>query len=466
MRLCEINSSCALKHAHAEYSGLSLCAFCQCKRSGEPPLCDGSHKQIGQEELDADQGLERVWYKVAERDDVQDGEVCGVQAGTRTLALTRFQGQYGALDNACPHEGGPLAEGSIECEEAGDCWLRCPWHGWDFHPLTGKSPGSFDDGVPTVPVEERDDGIYVQVLEQRERTRTVLLTGLWDAKVDRAPVLALTGQVNTQVFGPGAFQEIDLASAFQAVSTFSQTVLPGSKHAELMTLALKHAIVERDVAHLIFPDEVQVVPAGDDAKPGGPGGRLGRTHITPDQASVADAVACITAASRPVIIVGYGARDCMDAVTAMAERLHAPVLTTFKAKGQISDAHPLAGGVLGRSGTPIASWCMNEADLLIVLGASFSNHTGITPKKPIIQVDFEQMAKDRKFNRTTAGMVVTIPSDEGCEQAHRRLVGVELGKLTRERRVRGKRCGSSGRGGCRNLRRRLLRALTGKCATN
>ena len=54
---------------------------------------------------------------------------------------------------------------------------------------------------------------------------TNLLTGLWDAKVDRAPVLALTGQVQTQVFGPGAFQDIDLASAFEAVSRFSQTRL-------------------------------------------------------------------------------------------------------------------------------------------------------------------------------------------------------------------------------------------------
>jgi thiamine pyrophosphate-dependent acetolactate synthase large subunit-like protein len=57
---------------------------------------------------------------------------------------------------------------------------------------------------------------------------TNLLTGLWDAKVDRAPVLALTGQVQTQVFGPGAFQDIDLASAFAAVTRFSQPVLPGS----------------------------------------------------------------------------------------------------------------------------------------------------------------------------------------------------------------------------------------------
>ena len=90
---------------------------------------------------------------------------------------------------------------------------------------------------------------------------TNLLTGLWDAKVDRAPILALTGQVNTQVLGPGAFQDIDLASAFEAVANFSQTVLPGSDHAALASLALKSAIVERNVSHLILPDEVQVLDA-------------------------------------------------------------------------------------------------------------------------------------------------------------------------------------------------------------
>ena len=81
----------------------------------------------------------------------------------------------------------------------------------------------------------------------------------------------------------------------------------------------------------------------------------------------------------------------MAEVLRLAEKLNAPVLTTFKAKGQIPDDHPLAAGVLGRSGTPVASWCMNESDLLLVFGASFSNHTGITAKKPIIQVDFDAM---------------------------------------------------------------------------
>jgi thiamine pyrophosphate-dependent acetolactate synthase large subunit-like protein len=74
-------------------------------------------------------------------------------------------------------------------------------------------------------------------------------------------------------------------------------------------------------------------------------------------------------------------------VTALAERLGAPVLTTFRAKGLVPDTHPLGAGVLGRSGTPVASWLMNEADLLLVVGASFSNHTGIAPYKPIIQID-------------------------------------------------------------------------------
>ena len=82
-----------------------------------------------------------------------------------------------------------------------------------------------------------------------------------DTDPGQRPVVALTGQVDTQVLGPGAFQEVDLASAFQGVAAFRQTVLHSSKHAELMTLAIKNAVLKRDVANLIFPDEVQVLPA-------------------------------------------------------------------------------------------------------------------------------------------------------------------------------------------------------------
>ncbi len=416
------------------------------------------------------ENTETSWVKVAEIDDLAEGRVMTVTAGTLSLALTHFSGQYAAMDNRCPHQGGPLGEGSIEDGIDGQCWLRCPWHGWDFDPLTGKPPGGHEDtGQQMYSVDVRDDGIYVEVPAEPESPRTIshvmadtmvnwgvkrvfgmvghsnlgvaealrmkerdgelgyigirhegaaafacsgyaklsgrpaaclaiagpgatnLLTGLWDAKVDRAPALALTGQVNVQVLGPGSFQEIDLASAFESVAHFSQTVLHSSKHAELMTLACRSAIVNRDVSHLIFPDDVQTIPADESVEAGSPEGRLGDMAVTPSDASIAQAIDLIAKAKRPVIIAGYGARDASDAVIAFAERLNAPVLTTFKAKGLISDKHPCGAGVLGRSGTPIASWFMNEADLLIALGSSFSDHTGIEKSKPIVQVDFDPM---------------------------------------------------------------------------
>jgi len=220
---------------------------------------------------------------------------------------------------------------------------------------------------------------------------TNLITGLWDAHVDRTPVLAITGQVNTQFFGPGSFQEIDLKEAFQAVAPFSKLVLPDSNHAELTSLAMKNAIVQRNVSHLIMPDDVQTLDAGNSG-PGSPDGRLADMRITPSEDSVNLAMYRIWKAKRPAIIVGYGARKEMDKIIAFAKKLGAPVLTTFKAKGQIADGHPLAAGVLGKSGTPLSAYFMNSADLLIVFGASFSQHTGIDKSKPIIQVDFEQMA--------------------------------------------------------------------------
>ncbi len=409
-----------------------------------------------------------VWHKVAELDDVPDGRVRTVLAGKHSIALTRVGDQYGALDNHCPHQGGPLGEGSIE-----KGLLRCPWHGYDYDPLTGTPPSGFSDAPKCFPLEVRADGIYVAVAVDAPHERTVsdvmvetmvewgvthvfgmvghsnlgfadamrrqevagnltfvgirhegaaafaasaygkltgrpaacfaiagpgstnLLTGLYDAKVDRAPVLAISGQVPSKVLGRGAFQDVDLNAAFAAVASYSKTVLPNSDHAELMTLALKHATVQRDVAHLVFPDEVQEKVVGDAPLASSPVGRIGDARIAPPDAALDDALALIEGARRPVIVVGHGVRFEMDAVMELAETLHAPVLTTFKAKGQVSDHHPLGAGVLGRSGTPVASWLMNESDLLIVLGASFSNHTGIASYKPIVQVDFDPMALGR-----------------------------------------------------------------------
>lgn len=423
---------------------------------------------------------EFTWHKVADVGEVPDGRVKTITVGRRTFALTHYQGRYGCLDNACPHQGGPLGEGSIE-----KGWLRCPWHGYDYNPLDGTPPEGFNDAPPCFRTEVRADGVYVALPPEKPRPRTVsdlmvetminwgvdtvfgmvghsnlglaeamraaeergdlryfgirhegaasfaataygkltgrvaacfaiagpgstnLLTGLYDAKTDRAPVLALSGQVPSSVRGRGAFQDADLASVFSDVARYSQIVQAGSNHAELVNLACKTALVERDVAHLVFPDEVQVLPAGD-AEAGTPEGRVGSRRIAPDDEVLKQALDRITASNRPMIIVGNGARHDMGRIIEFAESLGAPVATTFKAKGLIADDHPLGCGVLGRSGTPIASWFMNESDLLIVFGASFSNHTGIAAYKPTIQVDFDPMSLGR-FH----GVDIPVLSDVG-----------------------------------------------------
>lgn len=405
-----------------------------------------------------------TWVKVLENaDQLLDERVMTVTAGHKSFCLTHHEGEFGCLDNKCPHQGGPLGEGSIE-----NGLLRCPWHGWDYDPISGKAPG-FDDGVESFPVEIRDDGVYIQLEEEPPAPRTVsdvmietmvnagvntvfgmvghsnlgvadamrhqekagklrffgirhegaaafaasaygkltgkpaacfgiagpgatnMYTGMWDAKNDRAPLLALSGQVQTQVVGTGAFQEVDLVAAFEAVAAFNHRAQADSKHAELMNLAVKHAIINRDVSHITFPDDVQIHEA-EGKEAGSLENRIADPKIEPAADVLAAALKKIKVAKTPTIIVGHGARFEMDRITELAERLNAPVLTTFKGKGLISDAHPLGCGVLGRSGTPIASYFMNEADLLLVFGASFSNHTGITPKVPTIQVDFDRLA--------------------------------------------------------------------------
>ncbi len=409
-----------------------------------------------------------TWHKVLDRGELDEGRVTTVAVGRRTFAVSHYEGRYGCVDNACPHQGGPLGEGSIE-----KGWLRCPWHGYDYSPISGRPPEGFDDAPACFATDVREDGVYVALPPEPAQPLTVsdvmvetmvnwglshvfgmvghsnlgfadamrkaeargdltyigirhegaaafaasafgkltgrpagcfgiagpgstnLLTGLYDAKEDRAPILALSGQVPSKVKGRGAFQDTNLEGAFADVARFSETVHATSNHAELASLAMKTAIVERDVAHLIFPDEVQHLPVAEGSAATGPDGRIGNRAIAAPRAEVDRAARMIAEASRPMIIVGHGARGHMDDVLRLAERLSAPVATTFKGKGLIADKHPLGCGVMGRSGTPIASWFMNESDLVLVFGASFANHTGIADYKPLIQVDFDPMALGR-----------------------------------------------------------------------
>lgn len=96
------------------------------------------------------------WHRVAGPDEIGPDSVKRVVAGGKVIALARTRGGYCALDNACPHAGGPLSEGSIE-----DGLLVCPWHGREYNLVTGACEGYA--AVTTYPVELRPDGVYISL---------------------------------------------------------------------------------------------------------------------------------------------------------------------------------------------------------------------------------------------------------------------------------------------------------------
>ena len=114
-------------------------------------------------------GKKLVWHKVLEdKSELLEGRVMTVSAGHKRICLTHFEGKYSALDNKCPHQGGPLGEGSIE-----NGLLRCPWHGWDYHPCTGFAPGYEDGKVDVYPVKQEGVSLYVGLEEEDKHKETI-----------------------------------------------------------------------------------------------------------------------------------------------------------------------------------------------------------------------------------------------------------------------------------------------------
>src|SRR5215510_12042981 len=163
----------------------------------------------------ADEGRPVRGYKVAEVDELPEGRVMTVVAGRRPVALTPVQGRYGALDNRCPHQGGPLGEGSIE-----KGWLRCPWHGYDYSPLNGTPPPGFTDAPACFPVETRADGVYVGVPPEVPRGRTVS-----DVMVETMVAWGVT-----HVFGMVGHSNLGFADAMRRAEEAGDLTFVGIRH--------------------------------------------------------------------------------------------------------------------------------------------------------------------------------------------------------------------------------------------
>lgn len=213
---------------------------------------------------------------------------------------------------------------------------------------------------------------------------TNLATGLYDASLDHSPVLALTGLVARQLIGPGSVQEIDQYSFFEPICVFNKILMSEDQTTMLATLAIRHALLDRGVAHIGVPSDVQKLPCDAPILP--LEGRMPNLAFGQEEALIEKAAHIIDQAERPVIIAGFGARGQGTKLLRLASKISAPIVTTFRAKGVIDEAHELCAGCHGGIASTAAAALVRKADLLIVIGCSFSDLTRI-PEKKMVQID-------------------------------------------------------------------------------
>ena len=223
---------------------------------------------------------------------------------------------------------------------------------------------------------------------------TNLATGLYDAKLDHSPVLALTGLVKRQLIGPGSFQEIDQHSFFEPICVFNHTLMSEDHTTTLITLAIKHALVDRGVSHISVPNDIQKLKCNATVLP--MEGRIPNNNITQCEHLIRQAASVIDEARRPVIISGFGVLSQGEKLLRLAQKISSPIVTTFRGKGVIDEDNELCVGSHGTIGSTAAARIIRESDLLIVIGSSFSDMTQI-PEKKTIQIDINPMMIAKKY---------------------------------------------------------------------
>jgi pyruvate oxidase len=214
-----------------------------------------------------------------------------------------------------------------------------------------------------------------------------LLNGLYDAKLDSAPVLALTGQVDSDLIGTRYHQEVDLHSLFEDVSAFNQVATSPRQVPGLVVRACQVARSRRTVAHLSLPADVANADVPGDAP--SPAVLVPRAETVPCDGDLGRAAVLLDEAEKPLILAGEGCRDARDELLGLAERLGAPVVRSLRAKDVVPDDHPLCLGGLGLLGTRPAVDAVNDCDLLILAGTDFP-YADFYPKGTrAVQIDLD-----------------------------------------------------------------------------
>ena len=229
---------------------------------------------------------------------------------------------------------------------------------------------------------------------------TNMITGLASSYADSIPVIALTGQVATTLFGKGAVQEFTaqsfgVVSIFRQVTKYSDIIINESKAGEMIAKARRLALSGRKgPVHLNLPSDIMKRHVVDEQE------RCSITSIAGfDREGVKSAAKLLLNAKRPVIVAGWGAvlsRADVELLE-LAELMDIPVATSPKAKGLMSELHPLSLGVLGFAGAAAAYEYIIKDDVDVMLGVGTSFNEWMTsgwdkrllPKQALIQIDID-----------------------------------------------------------------------------
>ncbi|MGZ4037951.1 MAG: thiamine pyrophosphate-binding protein, partial [Bacteroidia bacterium] len=215
-----------------------------------------------------------------------------------------------------------------------------------------------------------------------------LLNGLYDAKMDGASVLAITGQVETSLIGTNYQQEVNLKALFEDVTVYNETIVNAEQMPELAVLACQASLAKRGVSHLNIPGNIsaQTVKHFREKK------RIVSyaARIVPFKNDLKDAADLINKSRKPCILAGIGAKDASAELVQLAEMINAPIIKALRGKDILPDAHPLCLGGTGLLGTAPSVKAMQSCDLLLAIGTDFP-YSEFYPHKntPVIQIDRE-----------------------------------------------------------------------------
>ena len=202
-----------------------------------------------------------------------------------------------------------------------------------------------------------------------------LLNGLYDAKLDHVPVVAIVGQTNRSAMGGSYQQEVDLHSLFQDVaSDYVQTVTVPEQLPNVLDRAIRTAVARRAPTAIIVPNDVQELeysPPPHEFKMVPSSLGVSWPRVAADDEALAQAASILNEGSRVAILVGQGARGARAEVTEVADLLGAGVAKALLGKDVLSDELPWVTGSIGLLGTRPSYDMMQDCDTLLTVGSSF-----------------------------------------------------------------------------------------------